>query len=334
MKKILIIRTDRLGDVILTTPIAGALKKRYSDCRVTFWVKEYTKEIVENCNFIDSVITFPENKGLLKIIRKIKKEKFDISILVHPSFKLALIIFLAQIPIRIGTGFRVYSFLFNKRWYEHRKYSILHEVDYNLNLLKTLEIEENNPEFSFRISPEAENHVEKLLIKLGINKEEKIIVLHPGSGRSAPGWSFKNFSILSDSLIDSGYTVLITGGKNDRKIVEKLLKNCKKKPFVLTDILNLKELMALLKRVKIFVSNSTGPLHLAVALGTTVLGLYPPLVTASIRRWGPYNKKEFTLTPEIPECKKCIKEKCKYYDCMNLIKTETVFNKIISLIGN
>jgi len=334
LRKILIIRTDRLGDVILTTPVACALKKKYPDSAIVFWGSDYTKEVLKQCTCVDSVITFPENISAAAAARELKKESFDVSILVHSTFKLAYTLFLARIPVRIGTGYRFYSFLLNKRWYEHRKYSTQHEVDYNLNLLKTLGIEEKDPHFSFTVPKEAENSVSDLMKELELQNKENIIVLHPGSGGSAPGWSAHNFSRLSDQLTNEGFTVLITGGKEDTAVVDEVVSGCEIRPLTLPRLLTLKELMAFLKNISLFVSNSTGPLHLARALGTGVLGLYPPLVTASATRWGPYNGDDMILSPDVPPCKKCSKEQCARFDCMNLITVEIVYNKITALMTN
>ena len=285
MTKILIVRTDRLGDAVLTTPVACALKKKYTDSRIVFWARDYTKDVIEQCTCVDHVITFPNTMNPFAVAQNLKKEEFDIAILVHPEFRLALALFLANIRLRIGTGYRIYSFLLNKKRYEHRKYSTKHEVEYNLNLLKILGIEENNPEFSFTIPEPAIQSISELINNMGLNQKNRITAVHPGSGGSAPGWSADNFAALSDMLTDSGNKVIITGGNEDRKTVDEVLAKCVTKPLSLPRILSMTELMAFLERIDLFVSNSTGPLHLARALGTNVMGMYPPLVTATATRW-------------------------------------------------
>ena len=203
---------------------------------------------------------------------------------------------------------------------------------YNLNLLKMLGIEEDHPEFSFTVTPEAEKTIEEMFKSLGIEKNNKVIALHPGSGGSAPVWPLKNFSLLSDKLIKSGYTVILSGGEDDKSSIDKVISACKKKPFVLPGYLNLKELAAFLKTVDLFVANSTGPLHLARALGTIVLGFYSPLTSSKAQRWGPFGKEDQFLAPEVPECKKCTEKNCTFFDCMESITPNKVYNKVKSLV--
>jgi len=332
VKKILIVRTDRLGDAILTTPVACALKKNYPDSNIVFWARDYTREAIEQCTCVDGVITFPETMNLIEMAKKLKKERFDSAILVHPEFKLALTLFLARIPVRIGTGYRIYSFLLSRRLYEHRKYSTRHEVEYNLNLLKLLGFEEKQPEFSFTVPESARQSMVHMLANMGLEQGKYSAAIHPGSGGSAPGWSADNFSKLADRLTASGVQVIITGGPGDKEIVDQVVRECLQKPYTLPRLLSLTEFMAVLKNVDLFVSNSTGPLHLARALGTDVIGMYPPLITASALRWGPYGKQEQVFTPDVPACKKCTGEHCHYYDCMNSITVKSVFDKIDSMI--
>jgi len=142
LRNLLIVRTDRIGDVILSLPLAGIVKKNYPDCRITFLLREYTKPLAENHPHIDEIMILKsENNKLIyrENIKQIKSKKFDACIIVNPDFSISLMLYLSNIKIRIGTGFRLYSFLFNRKVYEHRKYGEKHELEYNVNLLKEIE---------------------------------------------------------------------------------------------------------------------------------------------------------------------------------------------------
>jgi len=142
-KNILIVRTDRIGDLVLTLPLAGLIKKQFPNSKVSFLVRDYTKNIVNNHPFIDEVLVFKEvngNSSLFSNINLIKQKNFDSCIVVYPRFKISLIVFLSRVKNRIGTGFRWYSFLFNQKVYEHRKNAERHELEYNINLLEKLGI--------------------------------------------------------------------------------------------------------------------------------------------------------------------------------------------------
>ncbi len=142
-KKILIVRTDRIGDVVLSIPLADLVKNKYPDSEITYFIRHYTRALLDGNSFIDDVIIADEADGeilLKENLKKIKPRKFDTCIVVNPTFKISLMMFLARIKNRIGTGYRWYSILFNNKVYEHRKYGDKHELEYNINLLAKLGI--------------------------------------------------------------------------------------------------------------------------------------------------------------------------------------------------
>ena len=137
-KNLLIVRTDRIGDVVLSLPMAGIVKSKFPGCRITFLVREYTRALVNEHPDIDSVIILKESKKKIffrENIEQISKEKFDSCIIVSPNFIISLILFFSKIKNRIGTGYRWYSFLFNHKIFQHRKYSEMHELEFNVKML-------------------------------------------------------------------------------------------------------------------------------------------------------------------------------------------------------
>lgn len=122
-KNILIVRTDRIGDVVLSLPMAAIVKKHYPECKVTFLLRQYTKPLAENNPFIDDVIILRESNGKPSVGQNVAllKNRFDACVVAYPTYAISLILFLSGIRTRIGTGYRWYSFLFNKKIYDHRK---------------------------------------------------------------------------------------------------------------------------------------------------------------------------------------------------------------------
>jgi len=176
-KNILIVRTDRIGDVVLTLPVASTIKKHFPGCRVSLLVRRYTKALDENNPFIDEIITLEEKEGKPSVPANVAmlKNRFDACIVAFPTYPLALILFLSNIPVRIGTGYRWYSFLFNKKVYEHRKYGEHHELEYNIRLLQQIgideDINEKNVLFGIGISEDSKEKISyvKKLINKGFN---------------------------------------------------------------------------------------------------------------------------------------------------------------------
>ncbi len=332
-KNLLIVRTDRIGDVILSLPVARIVKKYFPQCKVTFLLKEYTNCLALQNPYIDQVIVLKEKNGKILFkenIKEILKYKFDSSIIVYPTFITALIIFFSNIKSRIGTGYRWYSFLFNKKVYEHRKFAEKHELEFNISMLKVFgineEVNQENIEFNLAPTVESKNSIEKFFAEENISVEKPIVIIHPGSGGSAVDWPIDNFQKLV-KLISSqtDLTIIITGNSNEISICKQLEVTSEIKNF--SGKFSLSELIALIDKCDIFISNSTGPLHIAAALGKYVIGFYPKITSCLPQRWGPYTKRKFIFTPQI-NCSNCTKKQCKELDCMSSIKPEEVFNQL------
>lgn len=332
LKNILIVRTDRIGDVVLSLPLAGLIKKHNPNCKVTFLVKNYTNSLVQNHPFIDDVIVLKEKNSKVSLFDNVKiisAKKFDTAIVVYPTFISSLIIFISKIRNRIGTGYRWYSFFFNHKIYEHRKYAEKHELEYNVGLLQKLDINESinysNVMFDLNVSANILAKVESILKLKNVDLNKQIIIVHPGSGGSAVDLPIEKFKKLVQKLSGTDYQVLITGSKSEIEICNKLIVSDDVKN--LAGLFNLEELTALISKSKIFISNSTGPLHIASALGKYAVGFYPKILACSAERWGPYTSKKLVYVPEI-DCTDCTREQCEKLNCMNSISIDKVFADI------
>lgn len=335
-KRILIVRTDRIGDVILTLPLASILKKYFPDSKISFLVREYTKALVTNNKFIDEVYCLVEKNGNPDILTNIKmiKNKFDICIIAYPTFRIATILFFSSIKTRIGTGYRWYSFLFNQKVYEHRKYGNKHELEFNVNLLQHLGINEypqkNKVEFGIQINEQTQKRVDDKLIQLGLDLSKRIIIIHPGSGGSAIDLPIeKMIHLIKNISYLENLVVLITGNEKEVELCQSLVVN--ENTINVAELFNLEELIALISKAEIIIANSTGPIHIAAALNKKVIGFYPKFAAVSPKRWGPYTDKAVIFQPTICDGN-CNRKKCSEINCMNSIDIEHVtetFSKLL-----
>ncbi len=321
------IRTDRIGDVVLSTPVATALKQAFPQIEVIFLAREYTKPLLQCHRDIDDVWTEENLESSGNPIEFLKKNRVFAGIALHPDLKWAWRLWRARVPLRVGTAYRAFSLFYNVRVFEHRKHSSLHEAEHNLRLLEPFGIKEPQVAFHFELPDLVLKKAEELLISSGINPRAPFVVLHPGSGGSAVDWPVTSFGKLARRLLDERIPVVVTGSKEEKSLAAEILRNAGS-AVQLAGTLNLLELAAVLKLARVVVANSTGPLHIAVALGTEVVGLYCPVPPCHPARWGPYGRPDSVLVPQNVHCRSCGDKACTKNRCMEQISVESVLEKV------
>ncbi|MFC2150515.1 glycosyltransferase family 9 protein [Calditrichota bacterium] len=326
---ILILRNDRLGDVILTLPVVPALHKRHPDARIHFLTSHAVAPLLHQIDGIDKVIP-SEADDARSVISELKSLQIDSAYCLRPTYANAIALKRANIPHQVGTSRRWYSYLFNKRVNVSRKFSGSHEAD--LNLI-TCGFDKDVSEYPFpkvRQSDDVIRNTKELLLKEKLVPDQKYFIVHPGSGGSARDWSvnyFRDFAIGFSK--QTNWQCVVTGSVSEVKKVsavagEKFVNLAGK-----TDLLTL---TALLGQARFAISNSTGPLHLAHLLGTKVLGLYPPVPNCTPDRWGPYRAPESAMMPNLPMCSQCTPSKSSLCTCMEQLTVEEVLDRACQLI--
>jgi ADP-heptose:LPS heptosyltransferase len=296
-KRILISRTDNIGDVLLTLPMAGILKKQLPNTKILFLGKTYTQAIVECCEHIDEFYDWTKIQSSSNKIKEFKKINPDVIIHVFPNKEIAKIAKQCLIPLRIGT---------NRRWYHHlycnktvalsRQKSLLHESQLNLKLLIPLNI---HIDFSKEILHYFYGFTQ--IKKLPQNffpffeKQKFNIILHPKSKGSAREWSLEYFAKLAEILPQERFKIFVTGSAEETPFIQKHLLSKTQKIHDLSGMLSLSELISFINQCDGFIGNSTGPLHIAAALNKKVLGFYPPLASMLPTRWGPLGNHVFCV---------------------------------------
>ncbi len=191
-------------------------------------IQRYTAEVVEDSRFVDHIVLYDDGQRpvpMFHLVSTLRRERFDIVFHMRPRFRLALMTWIARIPVRVGTGYRWYSFLFNNKVYEHRKDAQFHELEYNLHLLRAIGIDvpEGSVKPSLTVRQESAEVVKRLLAESGISDNETLVILHPGSGRSARDWSAEKFGELGRRLSRiPGVKILIIGGRQEQNLVSRV----------------------------------------------------------------------------------------------------------------
>jgi len=305
--------------------VIDALKACYPAGVIDFLVNKRVYDLVFDYPNINKVHAI--EKVTIGGIKQIAAEgNYDLAICVFPRFKVAMGLYLAGVKNRLGTAYRWYSFLFNIKHYQHRKDSIKHESEYNLDLLNEL-----NCYAGKDLTPALEvksEHVEALrdvLNSVGINIGIRFIVVHVPSLGSAKVWSDENFIsllnlILNNKLLD--YDIFLTGTKRDIYQVKHIAAGTKNSSRVrIIPELSLKGLTALLKKAEMFIGNSTGPIHIAAAVGTFVVGLYSAARAESQVRWGPLTERKKVFSPVIDDNSRNVMDDIKPAEVYEFIKS-------------
>lgn len=336
LENILIVRTDRIGDVVLSLPMIDTLNASYPSARIGFLLRASTRDLVSGRSGLDVALLYDDERGLEKpfgtMLDELKRHRFDAVVVTYPTFRLALLTYLARIPIRVGTGYRWYSLLFNRRVYEHRKTAEKHEAEYNLSLLRELDCKPaTNVKPVLATGVEDAYEARTVLEALGLVRRP-FVILHPGSGGSARNWRPANFGALAEALHKTGIPVLVTGGPREEGLLAQVLAASNGTAKILQRPLSLKVLAALIKSASVFVSNSTGPLHIAAAVGTPVVAFYPPIRQCSSARWGPLADQKVIFEPSSRDCPQCKGGPCQSDVCMESIRVEDVRKAVLSLM--
>lgn len=333
VRRILVVRTDRIGDVILTLPMLEVLRENFPQATIAVLVRQYTKELVEGNKNVDEVLLYDDGSKpipFFEMAASLRERTFDTAFITYPRLRLARLMWWARIPLRVGTGYRWYSFLFSKRVYIHRKVAERHEAEYNLNLLEAIGCNVTNvPLPRLDVPHHIVGAVKDRFPEFGIPSEKTLVILHPGSGGSARNWSPKNFGALGRKLAQlPDIHVLVTGGKGEEVLVRSVAEMIDTNTSVIVDQLSLLEYAALVKFATLLVANSTGPIHIAAAVGIPVMGLYSQVTPMSPKRWGPCTPRKIVFVPQGKslDCRACVRgggrEEC---ECMNSITVEEVF---------
>ena len=285
---LLIVRTDRLGDVLLTTPVSRRLReKRFPQAHIAWLVKPYTAPLLEHNPDVDQVII--DWGGPAKaLVERLREEKFDAAIVAYPRWRMAWALWRAGVPMRIGPASKWYSVFFNRRIWQHRSEGAKHEADYNLDLLAPLGVSFQRTATRLELTPEEKAWARSFLESNRISFRKPVMGLHPGSGGSSARWPLTHFMELGDRLQEAGYDVVVTGGPGE-DYQNIMIDNMRRIPvFVAAGSISIRQLASILSCLNLVVSNSTGPLHMAVAVGVPTVSVYSPIPTCHPRRWGPY----------------------------------------------
>ena len=309
----LVSRPDAIGDVVLTLPVCGQLKQLFPGCRVVLVGRSYTAPVAEACPWIDEFLNLDDLAQLPPPAQVARLRGYAAAAIIHvfPHRKLARLAQQAGIPLRIGTRSRWWHWLTCNRLVAlSRRHSPLHEAQLNLKLLAPLGYAAT-PDLAavaplVRLQP-IEPLAKRWQQCLAERRPGQLnLILHPRSRGSAREWGLDNFGRLARLLHTAGHRVFITGtAAEGEELTAWFAENA---PFLasnLTGQLTLPQFISFIAAADGLVAGSTGPLHLAAALGRHALGIYPPIRPMHPGRWGPLGPRAEFVVFDKPNCSDC-----------------------------
>ncbi|MDP3732673.1 MAG: lipopolysaccharide heptosyltransferase II [Candidatus Omnitrophota bacterium] len=330
-KRILIVRTDRIGDALLSTPVIKALRDSYPNAYIAAMVSPYAKDIVDGNPYLDGVIIYDKDgkhkswRRSLKFSQNLKKKRFDLALVLHPTNRVHLVTFFAGIRRRIGYD-RKLGFLLTDRIKHTKHLGQKHELEYALDLVRYLGIEPQDNALLMPIKPESERWVEELFKEEGIEKADRLLAIHPGASCPSKIWPNKRFADVADRFIAKySFKALVLAGPKDIKLAQNVITHMRHPAINLAGKTSVSQLASILKRCALFISNDSGPVHIAVAVATPVISIFGRAQAGlSPKRWGPLGTKDRILHKEAG-CIECLAHNCvKEFACLKAITVDDV----------
>jgi heptosyltransferase III len=360
--KILLVRTDKIGDVVLTTPAISALRKKLPEAHLTGMTSTIAADVYKGNPHLDEVWVldwslYSGPLGFFRLVKKIRSGQFQSAVVFQTTYRLAFALLFAWVPVRIGPYSKWWSWLaFNRGRRQFRSAVEMHEAEYNIQLLKDfgISVSETRESTHLKVDEEARRRAVRFFAEQGLSPKHKTIAIHPGMAGSALNWPEGHYISLGRRLVRK-FNVIVTGGPQEQALVERVfLGIAQRRSFSPNEPVfakfvgetGLADLIALLDRCDGIVAASTGPMHLGVALGKKVVTVFSPIKVQSAVRWGPFGvsvgsglgispeNRASVLVPDVNcgEDFRCALQACIYFPCMPRIAVEDVENQIVGMV--
>ncbi|OIO39301.1 MAG: hypothetical protein AUJ75_01475 [Candidatus Omnitrophica bacterium CG1_02_49_10] len=340
-RRILLVRTDRIGDVVLSTPAIKAVRAAYPDAYIAAMVRPPMNELLQGSGYLDDVIVYDKygrhNSFLSSLFFafKIKKKRFDTAVIMHPTTRAHIAAFLAGIPRRIGWRINgKMSFLLTERLEHTKQRGEKHEVEYTLDLIRLMGIEPGDKKVFVARDSDADRRAEDFFKSNGLVKDRPIIGFNPSSSSPSKMWPVGRFAVTADRIAgELNADILILSGGEDEALAREMAAAMKVRPLVACGR-PLKDTVALIARCALFISNDSGPVHIACAIGVPAISIFGRIEPGlGYKRWGPTGERSIALHKDVG-CKECLADNCKIgFKCLAAVAPDDVISSAKQLLN-
>lgn len=327
-RRILIVRTDRVGDVVMITPMIRELRRTFPDSFIATLTQPHTKDVLLNNPHLNIMLTDDLKKeSFWKVVKDIRRYRFTDALLVLPTERAAYQLFFAGIRNRIGVGRKLYEIItFMKSVSRHNYIPLRHEADYCMDLARKLGVVTDNIQPEIFLTTEEISRAQQILQNLNIDLNSYKIILHTGTKGSAPNWNEDKYYTLlvqmCKKLDGRNYSILLTAPEMSQHFRQAVAQLNNKRIFIVDkEISNLRDFIRIISQMDLVICSSTGPIHLADALNIRCIGIHCHRNVSSAKHWGVLNSKSINLEVSPEFCNSnCSKDKsvCKINEGLNI----------------
>jgi ADP-heptose:LPS heptosyltransferase len=349
LKEILIINLTRMGDLLQTTPLMAGIKSKYPDSRITILVNSAFTEVCKGIPYIDDLMDFEmkgyflrlkegkhsliENYRILDtLVSNINSKEYDLAVNVtHSSVSAVLVSLIRAKEVRGFTisseGHRVIKHPWVRYFFNvipNRNYNPFHIVDM---YVKIGDVRPVTRGLVYNVSEEDELKAEQILSKEGVNENDVLVGFHLGASRDEKTWPVSSYAELGDMIQEKyGATIVLFGTPGEADLAAEFEKCAKTRPVNLVGKTGIGELSGVLKKCKLFISNDTGPLHVATLAGTKVIDI--SMANVHFRETGPYGEGHYVIQADLA-CSPCgFDVKCNDRVCKSIVTPVSVFEVV------
>ncbi len=337
IQRVLIRSPNWLGDAVMFTPALAAIRHAFPHWHLSLLAKPSSASLFEQSSDIDDIVVYEDLGvhsgwgGLLRLGNDLKQRGFDLAILFQNAIGAAVLARLAGISIRLGYATDGRGWLLTHPVARPSQAKHLPLVRYFHGLLPSLGITSVESAPALHTTPDEDARAVALLRNHGVGSTDVLIGLNPGSVYgTAKQWSFRRYAAVADRLVEaSGARMVVFGGPGEEGLGSRLAETMTTAPIVFSGKTSVRELMALLKRCRLLLTNDTGPMHVASALGVPVVAIFGPTDPTATAPAGANHA--FVITHV--GCSPCLLRACPIdHACMNGIKEQEVFSVSMRLL--
>jgi len=329
LDKILIRAVNWVGDAVMTTPAIGIIREHFPQAEITLLANPLVAQLFSPHAWVDRVITFDRNSahrgimGRLRLAQTLRKESFDAAVILPNSFDSALVPWLAGIPVRLGKNSDGRGFMLTGRYNPDKGSAIIHEVGYYQKLVEHFGITGQIHEPRLFTSPQEDLDAAGRLATHGISAEDPVIGINPGAAfGSAKRWYPDRFAEVAQRLAAQwSAKIVIFGGAGEAEIAADIEHRLAGNGLNLAGKTTVRELMALIRRCNFFVTNDSGPMHIAAAFGVPLAAIFGSTDHATT---SPYTDKAVIIRKDVA-CAPCKLRECPSdHQCMTAVTADDV----------